>query len=136
MAWIERLPHPDRSIMPGLRGCLDRCGHTRDGVGWRRIHPLVPTPVSGLDLCPEVIEDFLVLGKIPRFQLRVDQFAIQAHFKAPLIRRDELQSGEPLTKGIHDRFRQAHGLRNVVSRHTIFDGDFHALLSHHLHSLY
>ena len=78
----------------------------------------------------ELIENLLVRRKVPRLQLRVNEFPVQAHLKTTAIPWDELQRTKPITERIHDRLRQAHGLWDVVSSHTIFDGDFLILLRH------
>jgi hypothetical protein len=78
----------------------------------------------------ELSEDLLILGEVPRLQLRVDELAVYCHFKAAVFSRDEFQSAEPFAERIHDRFRQAHGLWDVVSSHAIFNGDFLTVLCH------
>jgi hypothetical protein len=83
-----------------------------------------------LESALELLDNLLVVGKIPGLKLRVQEFAIQRHFETAAIRRDQLQGAEFLAEGIHNGFRQAHGLRDIVSRDAIFDSDLSLLLCH------
>jgi len=78
----------------------------------------------------ELLDNLLVVWKIPGLELGIDQFAVQQYFKTAFIGRDELQRTEFLAECIHDGFRQAHGLRDIVSSHAILDGDLSFILCH------
>ena len=70
-----------------------------------------------------LVDHLLILRESLGLQLGEDQLPVQLHLEASPIGWDQLQRAEPLPKGIHNGFGQAHGLWDVVSSDTVFELD-------------
>jgi hypothetical protein len=71
----------------------------------------------------ELCEDFVGIGESSGFVLRVDERAVHDHVEDTVIALDEL--GFDASR-LLDSGRQPGGLREVVSTHTVGDGDLHS----------
>jgi hypothetical protein len=87
--------------------------------------------VLGSQLRPDLRKDLLILGELPGFELRVHEFAVQTDFKTSLVGGNKLQGCELFAERVHDRLRQAHGLRDVISSDAILNSDFLFFFGHH-----
>jgi len=72
------------------------------------------------------LHDVPRLGKLPRLQLGVDQFAVHQHLELPLVGRNEDVFGNVLLEMRQDFGRQTDGFGFVVSNRAVDDLDLHA----------
>ncbi len=71
------------------------------------------------------VYDRLLVGELPRFQLRVDEIAVERDLEAPAAGGNQLQVLDLLLEGSQEIGRQTDGLGFVVSKRTVFDFDIH-----------
>jgi hypothetical protein len=74
----------------------------------------------------ELCEDFVGIGESSGLVLRVDQLAIHDDVEDAIIAPDEFRLDAP---GFLDFGHQPGGLREIVSSHTVGDGDLHCGIS-------
>ena len=78
-----------------------------------------------LEMGTDRIQDPLFIGKLPRFQLGIDQVAIHGEFETATSARDQLEVLNLLLVGGQELVRQTDGLRLVVSHRAILEFQVH-----------
>ncbi len=72
-----------------------------------------------------LLDDLIFVGKVARFQLRVDQFAVNGDFETATLGGLQIKAADLLFVGSEDFGRQTDGLRFVVSSSAVLQVDLH-----------
>jgi hypothetical protein len=78
-----------------------------------------------LQLRGDVVQNRLLVGELSGFQFRVDQLAVDGHFKTPAACGNKREILELLLEAGEQFGRQTDGLRFVPSERTVFQFDVH-----------